>query len=408
MNLKTSLLNSLLRAITLASKLFLLVYLAKRLLPEEIGLWGIFSASVNYALYFIGLDFYTYANREIIGQSKVCWPAIIRDQSLFYLFSYIIAIPILSSIFIYKIIDWQYFKWFFLILTLEHLSQETTRLLIALQYPLHATMVLFMRSGAWVYAVIIIMVTIPESRTLITVFAGWSIGVGSGLIIAIIILSNLDWRQAFSSPPNWKWIIRGIETSIPFFIGTLALRGTYTLDKFFLKFNWGEMYVGIYSFYLSITTSLQYLIDAAVLFIYFPKVISFYKNDQLDSYRSYLRKMSYQICILVSLFIFALGLLIWPMLSYINKASYNEHIGVFWLLLLSNGLIALASSAHLSLYSIGQDRIILTANLLSFFISLIAFSIFIPIFGAEGAAFSILISSSYLFFYKKYKCNKLF
>ena len=44
-------------------KFLLIFFLARILPPEELGTYGLFTATVGYALYFLGLDFYTYSGR---------------------------------------------------------------------------------------------------------------------------------------------------------------------------------------------------------------------------------------------------------------------------------------------------------------------------------------------------------
>ena len=63
-------LNLVLRGSTLASKFALIFVLAKFLEPAEVGLYGLFSATIFYCLMALGFDFYTYSTREIIVSDK--------------------------------------------------------------------------------------------------------------------------------------------------------------------------------------------------------------------------------------------------------------------------------------------------------------------------------------------------
>lgn len=60
------LINFSLRGATFGTRFLIIFFLAKYLDPAEAGLYGIFTASVGYAMYFVGLDFYTYVCREIV------------------------------------------------------------------------------------------------------------------------------------------------------------------------------------------------------------------------------------------------------------------------------------------------------------------------------------------------------
>ena len=66
-------LNVFLRGMTLVSKFSLIFVLAKYLDAAELGLYGLVVATVTYSLYLVGLDFYSYSNREIIKSSASDW-----------------------------------------------------------------------------------------------------------------------------------------------------------------------------------------------------------------------------------------------------------------------------------------------------------------------------------------------
>ena len=60
------LLNLGLRSATLGTRFLFIFFLAKYLDPASVGYYGIFTATLGYAIYFVGLDFYTYVSREIV------------------------------------------------------------------------------------------------------------------------------------------------------------------------------------------------------------------------------------------------------------------------------------------------------------------------------------------------------
>ena len=134
-----------LRSITLASKFILLVYMAKLLSPEQIGVYGIFVATISYALYFLGLDFYVINTREILAKSDKKEKArLVRDQLAFHGVVYIFVLPMLLVVFMAGLLPWKYIVWFYVLLVLEHLSQEAIRLFFTLSLPIVAN-----RFGHW-------------------------------------------------------------------------------------------------------------------------------------------------------------------------------------------------------------------------------------------------------------------
>jgi O-antigen/teichoic acid export membrane protein len=392
-----------LRAVTLGSKFLLIIYLAKCLSPEKIGTYGLFTASVNYSIYILGLDYYTYANRETLSRQKEDWTVIIRDQAIFYFIAYVFALPILCLIFLINVLSWKYIGWFYLILTLEHLAQESYRLLVVLKQPLKAGLVLFVRTGLWAYAIIFIMMRNPEARVLTTVWGGWALGAFLCLIVSSFIFYRLDWASVKTVPPDWTWIRKGVKIAFPFFISTLALRGIYTFDRYFLKYYWGESTVGVYTFYFGIANVIQYFIDAAIVVIYYPKIVSSYRLGNIKNYLIYLRQMTFTIFFSVVIISGCLSLCIWPFLNYIGKTAYSENITVFWILLVVNVVITVGYIPHYALYAIGRDKDIVIGTIFAFFICMLLYSALCPHWGAIGVGIAMLITSSFIGLYKYQK-----
>ncbi len=83
-----------LRSATLASRFLFIFFLAKFLTPAEVGYYGIFTATVGYALYFVGLDFYVYTTREILKAEEAQRGTILTAHVLLSVSLYIIFVPV--------------------------------------------------------------------------------------------------------------------------------------------------------------------------------------------------------------------------------------------------------------------------------------------------------------------------
>ncbi|MBS7691513.1 hypothetical protein I0E98_18065 [Pseudomonas lalucatii] len=207
----TKIINISLRGGTLVSKFLLIFFLARFLEPAEVGLYGLLMASVGYAIYWVGFDFYTFSSREIIGAERKLWGSMLKDQAVFFLFMYVLLLPLLMLVFIKGLMPWYLAPWFFLLLILEHLGQELNRLLVAISEPLLASFVLFLRSGAWVCVVLPLMWLDPELRKLEAVLAAWSVGVGVACCLGFIRVVHLrleGWLTAI----DWHWVWKGVKS----------------------------------------------------------------------------------------------------------------------------------------------------------------------------------------------------
>ena len=360
----TRLINIALRGLTLASKFLLIFFLARFLEPAELGLYGLLAATIGYALYLLGFDFYTFTTREILKRDRCEWGGLLKDQGALSLVLYAIFLPLLSLIFFKGQLPWHVASWFFALLVLEHLTQELGRLLIAISEQLLASTVLFLRSGIWAVAVTVLMFFSPESRSLNFVLGAWTIGAFVALLLGIYRLNQLGiagWHKEI----DWKWIRKGLKVAIPLLIATLAIRGLFTLDRYWFGALAGLDILGAYVLFMGVCNALMSFLDAGVFAFIYPGLISAYNKQDSDAFRQGLRKMLIQTLLLTIIFVAVAIVLIAPLLSWLNKPLYLEHQDLFQWLLLATLLYAVGMVPHFALYAQGQDRPIIHSHIAS-------------------------------------------
>src|SRR6185369_3180489 len=246
---QTSLYSLILRGITMASKFILLLYMARLLTPSEVGIYGMISANVALCLYFLGMDFYVFNTREILHQEENNRSRFIRDQLVFHGVMYLIILPLFLIVVVFGFIPWEYVWFFYALLVLEHLCQESYRLLITLSHPIIANIVLFLRSGAWIYAVVAAMFFANNTRNIYFICLGWVLGSSLSLLITYYFLNSKSYLIFRGEPINWPWIVRGLKSSSIFLFATISFKTMEYADRFFIKYYHGDAMVGIYSFY---------------------------------------------------------------------------------------------------------------------------------------------------------------
>lgn len=226
--------NIALRGATLASKFLLVFFLARYLTAGELGLYGLLTATIAYALYLVGLDFYIYTTREIAKIGELRFGGLLKNQIAMTAALYAVFLPSLLTIFAMKLLPWQLAVWFFVLLVLEHINQEIGRLLIALSQQHAASLNLFLRSGSWPLAAILLMSLHPGFKSLNSVLLLWIIGDLLALTFSALKLRQLEihgWQERI----DWGWIATGIKVAIPFLLATLAIRGIFTFDRYWVK-----------------------------------------------------------------------------------------------------------------------------------------------------------------------------
>ena len=197
------LLNVALRGLSMGSRFLLIFAIAKLLEPAELGLFGLMLATVSFGVLVVGADYYTYSQRELLARPPEQWSFVIQHQIKAQIILYGLLLPLQLFIFLFGFLDWHYAAWFFVLLIVEHISQEINRLLVVMQKQLIASWVLFIRWGSWVIVIVPIMYFFPEMRNLYTLYTAWLVG---GLFAILIGIAAI-----YKVLPNWEKVRYGYK-----------------------------------------------------------------------------------------------------------------------------------------------------------------------------------------------------
>lgn len=395
-----------LRALTLGSKFILIFYMARFFSLEDIGYYSLLAASIGYSLYLLGFDFYTYASREMLATTKENWPQLLREQIIFYIFSYAIALPIFLGLFLIQFLPWQFLIWFYLILILEHISQEIMRFFVIAGKGIYANFLLFIRVSAWCYLAIFVMFFNPNLNQLTTIFAFWMTGIIVSLLFSIQYIYSLNWNVLKRKSIDWIWIKKGIKIAFPLLIATLALRTLFIADKYILQWQSGVKSVAVYSFFSSFANALLAFIDAAVIIHHYPKVVSHFKENNLVGFYLELRLFLKEI-LKVGIVVSVCLIILMPfLLDFIDKIEFKAELVIFYVLLINMFIYSISLIPHYALYAQGKDRQIVLSSLCTMIIGMF----FMVVFGFHlkiiGIALGQTIAMISLFVFKYYFLKK--
>lgn len=388
--IKTTLPNLLLRSLTLLSKFILMFFMARYMAPEDLGIYGLMTVTISISLYFLGMDFYIFNTRELLAQEEQDRGRLVRDQIVFHLLVYVFVLPLLLFIFAFGFLSWKYVGWFYALLVLEHLAQEANRLFITLSRPMMANVVLFLRSGIWVYAVLVVIITNEHARNLKIIWFGWILGLLLCLILSAYALRYLDWHKSWKHPVDWNWIRSGVLSSLPFLGSTIALKGIEYADRYFILIFSGEAIVGVYTFYINITNIVQIFVSTGIIMILYPEIIKAYQDGEMEKYRFLMRRLCFGTIggsVILS-FVVAIG--IQPIILLINKQIYMHYLTAYWVLLISGIVSLIGQIPHYALYVRRKDGEILLSTIIALVAVLIMNILLVPKYGITGAAYSTL------------------
>lgn len=362
------LINLILRAATLGSRFLFVFFLARYVPPDTLGLYGLFTATVGYALFFLGLDFYTYTTRELLKSDRDSWGGMIKGQAALTGVLYLVFLPLSTLLFVAGILPAELAIWFYVLLALEHLNQELSRLLTAISEQVLAGIVLFLRQGSWAVAAVVLMALDPSTRNLHHLFGAWTLAGLAAAVLALWRLSTMNlggWRQAI----DWSWVRRGLVICLPLLMATLALRGLFTFDRYLLNIFSGLETVGAYVLFFGMASTLLSFLDAGVFAYGYPELISTYQARQPDRFRTALRRMLRHTLTYTVLFVIISLALLTPLLNWIGRPLYLTQSPIYHWLLLAMAIYSFGMVPHYGLYAQGKDRPIIFSH----FAGLIAF-----------------------------------
>lgn len=381
---------------------FVLIFLLARYLPiSDVGLYGLFTATVSYVLYPLGFDFYTYATRQIMRGDRARWRTFMLSQLTFAACTFAVLIPIMIGLFAAGLLPWTLLGWFFLLLPLEYLGVEIDRLLIAMSDQVSASVVLFVGGALNPLTAIPLLAAAERLRHLSTVLATWSVYDALAVLIGMAILLRHS-RDSAHPRIDWLWIRRGVQTSLPFLLGTVCLRALFTFDRQVVKIFDNLDTLGAYTFYMSIGAGLTSVLYSGVQQFAYPRLIHSAHRGDMVGFRRHLRSLLLQslgVIVLLS----GLALAGEPiLLRIVGGGLYRQYSWMLPVVFVVVGLYNLSMVAHFALYALDQDQTILkaTVSALAAFVVvtavLVHLSAVASVLAGVGAASAVLCIGKFL------------
>ena len=294
-----------------------------------------------------------------------------KSQAGLSLILYSLFLPLTACLFAFGLLPWWLFPWFLGLLVLEHITQELNRLLVALSRQLIASWVLFFRAGAWCLAVVAIMYLDTEQRNLQTVLFAWIIGSAIALAIGFAVIGREDlggWRR----PVDWEWVKKGLRIAVPMLVATLALRGLYTVDRYWFEALAGLEVLGAYVLFMGMCNALLGFMEAGVFTFLYPAMIAAYADQDARTFKLKFRQLALQTILLTAVFSAIAWVVVTPLLEWLGRPLYLEHQYLFGWLLIANGLFVVGMIPHYGLYARGKDKPLIFSHIAGLVVFILA------------------------------------
>ena len=348
----------------MGSRFVLIIALARLLEPKEIGIFGLFMSTVAFSMLVVGGEFYAYSQRELMSSPKSHWSFILQHQLIAIGLIYLIVLPPQLLIFTFDLLPQSFLFWFIAILLVEHLGQEINRLLVAMQHPILASWILFIRMGTWVIYVVPLMWLYPENRELEIVFSAWFVGA----LIAVVIGGFVIYREI--SPwtfyeIDWVWIKKGFKIAALFFIATICFKALTTTDRYIVEILNNLDILGVYVLYIGIAMSVVTFLDTAVFSFLYPRAVTLFKKGEISLYDYVMKEMALSAIAVTLILVTIIAVLSPYIFDWIGKVIYLEYISLLWMLLLVSSVYGLSLIPHYGLYAVGGDKCMVFSHISS-------------------------------------------
>ncbi len=386
MNSRLRLISLGFRLVALASKFGFFVVVAIFLEPEQVGQFGLIAVTVNLSLYFLGLDFYIYANREFRVSPPDRRRYILSQSAYLFAITHLTLLPLYLVLFQMGVLPWSLFFFIVGLSILEHLSTEFYRLLIVYGKPALASFCFFLRLGLWPLLASFSMWMYPQTQTIEAIMAFWVFGAILSILVPAIIVVKIP--KTFVRPRfDRSWIIDGLRIALPFLAGTLCLRGMQTLDRYLINGLVGPEILGAFVFFAGLASVLPAMLQAGVYSFSLPVLLSSVHDQTWKAYAKRMKELRNGI--LIGVVTLSAGTLIGArlVLIFIERPIYLEHYNLLFFLILANVLFAISMYFHLALHAMRQDWILAKSHV----VGLVAFLICVGLFVAISPYYAVPI-----------------
>ena len=348
----------------MACRFLLIFILAKFLNLSDVGLFGLFSATIIFSQLVIGGEFYTYSQRELITQGTTRRSFVLQHQCITLICIYILIAPLFVAVFFLGLLPMQMIGWFYFLLISESIAQEINRVLIAIECQIMASIVLFIRHGLWVIIVLPLMWYDDDLRSLSVIFFAWFISVALAVFLGVFMLKKQTtiWKIW---PLDLSWIKKGLRISLLYFLGALCFRSFFTLDRYAVENLMGIEFLGVYTVFIGLALIIVTVLDPLIFSFLFPKLVTLVREKDFLNFKVKMALLFWS-TLLVAFVGVVLVASISPYIFYwINKPEFSENYLVLLALLIAAFFYGVSMIPHFGLYALNDDRSLLKAHLIS-------------------------------------------
>ena len=363
------LINVVLRGSVLILKFIFMFFAAKFWSPKDLGLFGLVATIVMYGGYLIGVDFYVNTQRAIRSKNQFSKNVTLTHHLLVMLAAFLLIIPFVLYYFD-ELVPLHIAFFICLLLLIEQLNLEFCRMLVLKQKQLLVSSLLFVRHGAYSFVFILWAISgnTLNVNQVITLWLCFSLLCS---VIGGYFFKKYVHHKVQSKLVNLVKLKKQIAIASVFFIGTLLLRGLFSLDKILVA-EWVSLeLLGIYTFYVGLAAAVIAIFDASVGVYLLPAIFKLKEDRNIAQINKVANSAFYQCLGIYIIAYTTFGVFGSLVISLIGNELYLDYKSIFLFVSISACLYSASNVYHNVIYVLGGYDKWLT------YFSLIAFLIFL-------------------------------
>lgn len=385
------------RAIGLAMRLGLVVYLARFLGMTEVGQFGLIQGAASLTPVVLGWGVTYYLGRELVGKTRLEAGRLVRDRLLLTMASVAAAGALLAALMLTETIEAPgALPWIAAILFLEALAFDLHFALISVGRPITANFLLFVRSGLWVFPAAGLGLALPALRTLDFVLLCWTLALIANFIALLPILGAWPLAAIARAPIDRDWIAARMRGSRLIYLNDLGVVGMAYLDRYIVHSMLDLRATGIFVLHWAVANAVHVLVTAATVQVSLPVLVSAYRQGGDRRWRIELRTLGLRVLAIgapLSLLVFAVAVLGLPGLP---AEALPFSAPLLALMLASAVIRLLADALNYGLYSRGLDRSLACINILGAVVAVLLSLALLPMLGLVGVGLAMVLNSTLL------------
>jgi len=381
-----------LKAATVLAKFLVILYVGRMLTLDALGDYGLLVASLALLVQVIGLDFYLVNNRGILGKSETMDRAtLVWDQVHLHVFSYGVMIAAVVLAAVSGLLTWRIAGWLILLGIAEHASQELSRLLVAVGRPIGGNVVLFVRMGAWGWAVLAFAGLGAWRPDLDSILTAWAIASYVSVFIGVSMIRKDGLLGRSAREPGRTRIVAGLKQARVFLVATVAFQVMHLSDRYFIELFLDRAAVGVYTFLYSVTALVSTAVATSVIMIFGPRIVEAVLLGQDADERRLLRYLDRGVVVVTAVLVVSMSFMFEWLAGLLGKAEVLTEMAAFLVLLLGAAAVNLSALPYYRLYARGMEKQIMRASVAGALVNAVMNVILIPKLGLVGAGVATVI-----------------